>query len=58
MLVTALTPKVGYDNAANIARTAHKINSTLKETAIELGFLSAEEFDKYVVPQDMIAPKA
>ena len=58
MLVTALNPYVGYDNAAKIAKTAHKINSTLKETAIELGFLSAEEFDKYVVPQDMIAPKA
>ena len=58
MLVTALNPYVGYDNAAKIAKTAHKNNSTLKETAIELGFLSAEEFDKYVVPQDMIAPKA
>jgi fumarate hydratase class II len=58
MLVTALNPYVGYDNAAKIAKTAHKNNSTLKETAIELGLLSAEEFDKYVVPQDMIAPKA
>ena len=58
MLVTALNPYVGYDNAAKIAKTAHKNNSTLKETAIELGFLSAEEFDRYVVPQDMIAPKA
>ena len=58
MLVTALNPYVGYDNAAKIAKTAHKNNSTLKETAVELGLLSAEEFDKYVVPQDMIAPKA
>ncbi|MDY0124186.1 class II fumarate hydratase [Sulfurimonas sp.] len=58
MLVTALNPYIGYENAAKIAKTAHKNNSTLKETAIELGLLSAEEFDKYVVPQDMIAPKA
>lgn len=58
MLVTALNPYVGYDNAAKIAKTAHKNNSTLKETAIDLGLLTAEEFDKYVVPEDMIAPKA
>jgi fumarate hydratase class II len=58
MLVTALNPHIGYDNAAKIAKTAHKNNSTLKETAIELGLLTAEEFDKYVVPEDMIAPKA
>ena len=58
MLVTALNPYVGYDNAAKIAKTAHANNSTLKETAIDLGFLTAEEFDKYVVPEDMIAPKA
>jgi fumarate hydratase class II len=58
MLVTALNPYIGYDNAAKIAKTAHKNNSTLKETAIELGLLTAEEFDKYVVPEDMIAPKA
>ncbi len=58
MLVTALNPYVGYDNAAKIAKTAHANNATLKETAIELGLLSAEEFDKYVVPEEMIAPKA
>lgn len=58
MLVTALNPYIGYDNAAKIAKTAHKNNSTLKETAIELGLLTAEEFDKYVVPEDMISPKA
>jgi len=58
MLVTALNPYVGYDNAAKIAKTAHANNSTLKETAIDLGLLTAEEFDKYVVPEDMIAPKA
>jgi len=58
MLVTALNPYIGYENAAKIAKTAHKNSSTLKETAIELGLLTAEEFDKYVIPQDMIAPKA
>ncbi len=58
MLVTALNPYVGYDNAAKIAKTAHANNATLKETAVELGLLTAEEFDKYVVPEEMIAPKA
>ncbi|MBN2895763.1 MAG: class II fumarate hydratase [Campylobacterales bacterium] len=58
MLVTALNPYIGYDNAAKIAKTAHKNNATLKATAIELGLLSAEEFDRYVIPEDMIAPKA
>lgn len=58
MLVTALNPYIGYDNAAKIAKTAHANKSTLKETAISLGLLTAEEFDKYVVPEDMIAPKA
>ncbi|MDD2652584.1 MAG: class II fumarate hydratase [Sulfurimonas sp.] len=58
MLVTALNPYIGYENAAKIAKTAHKNGSTLKETAIELGLLSAEEFDRYVVAKDMISPKA
>jgi len=58
MLVTALNPHIGYDNAAKIAKTAHKNNSTLKETAIELGLVTAEEFDKYVIPENMTAPKA
>ncbi len=58
MLVTALNPYIGYENAAKIAKTAHKNGSTLKETAVELGLLTAEEFDKYVIPQDMISPKA
>ena len=58
MLVTALNPYIGYENAAKIAKTAHKNGSTLKETAIELGLLTAEEFDKYVIPEDMISPKA
>jgi fumarate hydratase, class II len=58
MLVTALNPYIGYENAAKIAKTAHKNRSTLKATAVELGLLSEEEFDKYVVPEEMIAPKA
>ena len=58
MLVTALNPYIGYDNAAKIAKTAHANKSTLKATAIELGLLTAEEFDKYVIPENMIAPKA
>lgn len=57
MLVTALNPHIGYENAAKIAKTAHKNNSTLKETAIELGLLSSEEFDRFVVAKDMISPK-
>ncbi|MFA6761033.1 MAG: class II fumarate hydratase [Sulfuricurvum sp.] len=57
MLVTALNPHIGYENAAKIAKTAHKNNSTLKATAIELGLLSAEEFDKFVVAKDMISSK-
>jgi fumarate hydratase class II len=58
MLVTALNPYIGYENAAKIAKTAHKNNSTLKATAIELGLLTAQEFDRYVIPEDMISPKA
>ncbi|MGB1361383.1 MAG: class II fumarate hydratase [Alphaproteobacteria bacterium] len=57
MLVTALNPHIGYDNAALIAKTAHKNNSTLKETAVELGLLTAEQFDEWVVPANMIGPK-
>jgi len=58
MLVTALNPYIGYENAAKIAKTAHANGTTLKEEAINLGLLSAEEFDRYVQPQEMIAPKA
>lgn len=58
MLVTALNPYIGYENAAKIAKTAHANNSTLKATAIELGLLTAEEFDNYVKPEEMISPKA
>eukprot|EP00161_Ancyromonas_sigmoides_P007544 TRINITY_DN190_c0_g1_i9.p2 TRINITY_DN190_c0_g1~~TRINITY_DN190_c0_g1_i9.p2 ORF type:complete len:506 (-),score=235.81 TRINITY_DN190_c0_g1_i9:48-1565(-) len=54
MLVTALNPAVGYDNAARIAKHAHENGSTLREAAVELGLLSGEEFDKAVVPAAMI----
>lgn len=57
MLVTALNPHIGYDNAAKIAKKAHKENITLKEAAVSLGLLSADEFDRYVNPRDMISPK-
>ena len=56
MLVTALNPHIGYDKAAQIAKTAHKEGSTLKATAIKLGHLTEEEFDKWVVPSDMLGP--
>ena len=58
MLVTALNPHIGYENAAKIAKTAHANGTTLKEEAVKLGLLTAEEFDKYVRPEEMIAPKA
>ncbi|WP_413294590.1 class II fumarate hydratase [Bdellovibrio sp. HCB185ZH] len=53
MLVTALNPKIGYDNSAKIAKTAHKNGTTLREEAINLGLLSGEEFDKLVRPETM-----
>ena len=57
MLVTALNPHIGYENAALIAKTAHKNGTTLKEEAISLGLLSSDEFDKYVKPEEMTSPK-
>nr|CAB3246016.1 fumarate hydratase, mitochondrial-like [Phallusia mammillata] len=57
MLVTALNPHIGYDAAAKIAKTAHKNGKTLKETAIELKLLTAEQFDEWVQPEDMLGPK-
>lgn len=54
MLVTALNPHIGYEKAAHIAKTAHKNNTTLKEEAINLGYLSNEEFDQFVCPEKMI----
>ena len=56
MLVTALNRKIGYDNAAKIAKNAHKKGTTLKESAIELGLLTAEEFDAEVKPENMVGP--
>ncbi len=57
MLVTALAPKIGYDNAAKIAKTAHKNGTTLKEEALKTGLVTADEFDSIVRPEDMIHPK-
>lgn len=54
MLVTALNPHIGYENAAKIAKTAHKENKTLREAAIGLGLLTNEQFDEWVKPEDMI----
>jgi fumarate hydratase class II len=56
MLVTALNQHVGYDNAAKIAKNAHKKGSSLKESAIELGLLTGEQFDEYVKPEEMTHP--
>ncbi len=57
MLVTALAPKIGYDNATKIAKTAHKNGTTLKQEALNLGFVTEEEFDAIVKPEDMISPR-
>ncbi|GAV05875.1 hypothetical protein RvY_15938 [Ramazzottius varieornatus] len=57
MLVTALNSHIGYDKAAKIAKTAHKENSTLRETALKLGYVTEEQFDEWVKPEDMIHPK-
>ncbi|MEL6219283.1 MAG: class II fumarate hydratase [Pseudomonadota bacterium] len=57
MLVTALAPEIGYDNATTVAKTAHKNGTTLKEEAIKLGFVDAETFDRVVVPANMIGPR-
>jgi fumarate hydratase, class II len=57
MLVTALNTKIGYYKAAEIAQTAHKNGSTLKETAVALGYLTSEEFDEWVKPEDMVGEK-
>jgi fumarate hydratase, class II len=56
MLVTALNPHIGYDNAARIAKNAHKKGITLRESAVELGLLTAEQFDEYVKPEEMTHP--
>ena len=56
MLVTALNTKIGYYKAAEIAQTAHKNGTTLKEEAVRLGYVTAEDFDKWVRPEDMTHP--
>ena len=53
MLVTALNPHIGYDAAARIAKTAHATGKTLRETAIELGLVTAEQYDAWVAPEKM-----
>ncbi|MGH8744873.1 MAG: class II fumarate hydratase [Burkholderiales bacterium] len=57
MLVTALSPRIGYDRAAEIAKRAHHDGSTLREAALALGYVSAEEFDHWLRPQDMTGPQ-
>ena len=56
MLVTALNPHIGYDKAAQVAKNAHKKGISLRESAVELGFISGEDFDKYVKPEEMTHP--
>ena len=57
MLVTALAPRIGYDNAAKVAKQAHKNGTTLKEEAVGMGYVSPEEFDQLVRPEDMVHPQ-
>src|SRR5690606_20141126 len=57
MLVTALNPVIGYDNAAKIAKKAHAEGTTLKEAAVALGLLTEEQFDAAVRPEDMVGPR-
>ena len=57
MLVTALSPKVGYDNAARIAKKAYKNGTTLKEESIKSGLITEKEYDKIVNPKKMIRPQ-
>lgn len=57
MLVTALAPEIGYDNATKVAKTAHKNGTTLREEAIALGFVDGDTFDRVVRPENMVGPK-
>jgi fumarate hydratase class II len=54
MLVTALNTKIGYYKAAEIAQKAHKEGTTLKEMAVKLGYVTPEQFDEWVIPEDMV----
>ena len=56
MLVTALNPHIGYDNAAKIAKKAHKDGTTLREAALALGLVTPEDFDQWVDPERMTKP--
>jgi len=56
MLVTALAPHIGYDQAAEIAKQAHQQGTTLKAAALALGYVSAEDYERWVVPADMARP--
>jgi fumarate hydratase class II len=56
MLVTALSPHIGYDRAAEIAKKAHREGSTLREAALALGYVTAQDFDRWVDPAAMIGP--
>jgi fumarate hydratase, class II len=58
MLVTALSPKIGYDKAAQVAKKAHHEGTTLREAALSLGYVSAEEYDQVVRPELMLGPEA
>ncbi|CEG41459.1 fumarate mitochondrial [Plasmopara halstedii] len=57
MLVTALNPHIGYDKASKVAKTAHEEGATLRETVIKLGYLTGEEFDRFVCPEEMVGPQ-
>ena len=57
MLVTALNPYIGYDNAAKAAKKAHTEGTSLKEATLSLGLLTSEQFEQYVRPEKMIGPK-
>ena len=57
MVVTALTPHIGYDKAAEIAKKAHREKTTLKKAALSLGHVTEEEYDRMVVPKEMTAPR-
>jgi fumarate hydratase class II len=56
MLVTALNPHIGYDNAAKVAKHAHKKGISLRQSAVELGLLTGEQFDQHVKPEEMTHP--
>ena len=57
MLVTELNPHIGYEKAASIAKKAHREGLTLKESAIQSGYLTEEQFNEWIKPEDMVEPK-